>query len=614
MCGIVGVIGPMAAEQDLQTSLDAITLRGPDRQAQVLNGNALLGHTRLSIIDTSSGGDQPMQDSSGRYTLVFNGEIYNYRTIAEELKREEHNFQSNSDTEVLFQLLIEEGIDALKRVNGFFAFAFYDRVEDRCIIARDRLGIKPLFYSTRSDGICFSSEMKGLLPLLSERSIDSTALHFYMRLNYIPTPMSIYDEVRQLEAGHYVIVQKGEVVKRPYYQLTQQLNLSNKNRLRELLTDAVRLRMISDVPLGSFLSGGVDSSIIAALAAEESKGLKTFSIGFKDNPHFDESRYAEQVAEHIGSDHTTIQLHDDEMLEHVEHLLDYLHEPFADSSSIAVHALCAHTRKHVTVALSGDGADELFGGYNKHQAHLMASQPNLKATVASGLSKLLKGQSVSHGSPLRSQLRRLNRFAEGRSLSPGKRYWAWASWTSEQEVSQFLSIPRDEHSYSQIIKDYAPSDDSMEQVLLSDTRLVLPDDMLRKVDRMSMANSLEVRVPFLDHRVVEYAHSLSASARFSKGKGKHILRSQFGDLIPSEIFDRKKKGFEVPLEAWFNGPLQTRLLGVLNDGILAETDLFNMNSIHLLQEKLKHKQIGADVHLLWALMVLHGSLRKSLIN
>jgi asparagine synthase (glutamine-hydrolysing) len=348
------------------------------------------------------------------------------------------------------------------------------------------------------------------------------------------------------------------------------------------------------------------------LAAKEHSGLQTFSIGFRDNKHFDESHYAEKVAAHIGSNHTTIQLYEDEMLQHVEQVLDYMDEPFADSSAIAVHALSYHTRKHVTVALSGDGADELFGGYNKHQAHLMASSPDLKTKIITGLSTLLNENSGSHSSTIGNQVRKLKRFATGQSLLPADRYWAWASWTSDSNVQKLFAVNRDEPMYRKIIADYSPSNNSMEEILLADTRMVLPDDMLRKVDRMSMANSLEVRVPFLDHRIVEYAHSLPASDRFDRGRGKHILRSAFGDLLPNEIFDRKKKGFEVPLESWFNGPLHSRLQGVLCDGILTETAWLKTSSLELLKEKLNTKQIGADVHLLWALMVLHTLVQKQL--
>ncbi len=610
MCGIVGVIGPRAAGQDLKESLDALSHRGPDRKAQIHTGKALLGHTRLSIIDTSSGGDQPMQDPSGRYTLVFNGEIYNYRTIAQQLESEGIIFTGQSDTEVVLHLLIQEGSEGLRKLNGFFALAFYDSQVDRCLIVRDRIGIKPLFYSDTEEGLTFCSEMSGLLPLLSQHIINPTALHFYLRLNYIPDPLTILHDVQELEPGHYLIMEKGNVSKHRYYFLKEQIKKTRKESLRELLTDSVRSRMIADVPLGSFLSGGVDSSIIAALASQEQTGLKTFSIGFRDNVNFDESRYAERVAEHVGSDHTTIQLYEEEMLNNVEGVLDSISEPFADSSAIAVYALCEHTRKHVTVALSGDGADELFGGYHKHQAHLMASSSGLKVKVANALSKMLKRSSGSYGSAMQNRIRRLKRFSQGVNLHYDQRYWSWASWTAEKEVSELLVCTRDEKLYRNVLKDYSPADDSMEEILLSDTHLVLPNDMLRKVDRMSMANSLEVRVPFLDHRVVEYAHSLSASERFSKGRGKYILRAEFGDLLPRDIFDRKKKGFEVPLESWFNGPLNARVQGVLNDGRLAETSWFSSIAMNELKQKVKRKQIGADVHLLWALMVLHSFLKR----
>jgi asparagine synthase (glutamine-hydrolysing) len=371
-----------------------------------------------------------------------------------------------------------------------------------------------------------------------------------------------------------------------------------------MLDDAVRSRLVSDVPLGSFLSGGVDSSIIAALAVKHRPGLKTFSIGFKDNSHFDESAYAEQVAAHIGSDHQTIQLHDDEMLHHVTGLLEYIDEPFADSSSIAVHALSHHTRKEVTVALSGDGADELFGGYNKHQAHLAVLSPSVKEKLASTVGSLSKGIKGSHSSVVGNLIRQAQLFSTGKDLGALDRYWTWASWTMSDEVDDLLLNPRDER-YRSILESLGPKNESLEEVLLSDTRGVLPCDMLTKVDRMSMANSLEVRVPFLDHRVVEFAHGLKADERFRRGQGKFILQDEFGHLLPNEIFERKKKGFEVPLESWFLGPLKNELKNALTDGVLYNSGLFSITKLNELEHALDQGKISSKVHLLWALLVFY---------
>ena len=375
MCGIVGIHGPRAEGAELSASLEALSLRGPDRQAFIHNGQVCLGHARLSIIDTSSASDQPMQDPSGRYSIVFNGEIYNYRTIRDDLKEDGQEFQSSGDTEVLLKLLIKEGVKGLQRLNGFFAFAFYDAQEDELLLVRDRVGIKPLYYSISEGNIAFGSEMKALSPLLGQDKIDSIGVDLYFQLNYIPAPHTASRSVKQLLPGHYLRHSNGKTSIERYYEMASLSSnpISDINsKLYSLMETSVERRMVSDVPLGSFLSGGVDSSIIAALAVKQKKDLKTFSIGFRDQGYFDESQYAEQVAEHIGSDHRTLHIHEEELLHSLDAVLDYIDEPFADSSAIAVHALCHFARKEVTVALSGDGADELFGGYNKHQAHLRA--------------------------------------------------------------------------------------------------------------------------------------------------------------------------------------------------------------------------------------------------
>lgn len=599
MCGITGIMGPNTAGMSLKDSLSALSKRGPDRQAELRSGSAILGHTRLSIIDTSSLGDQPMQDPSARYTLVFNGEIYNYRSIAKSLQNSGIELRSSSDTEVLLHLLIAKGKAGLSQLNGFFSFAFYDAEEDELLIARDRIGIKPLYFSHKDDQLYFSSELKGLAPLIGEQKLDHDSLHLYLRFNYLPPGASIFSGTQQLGAGEYLRFKAGRLERGSYYEVEGK---TQESSLRELLEDSVRLRLVADVPLGSFLSGGVDSSLIAAIAKKQRSQLKTFSIGFKDMPHFDESLYAEQVAKHIGSDHKTIQLYEDEMLEHVFKLLDYVDEPFADSSAIAVHALSHHTRKEVTVALSGDGADELFGGYNKHQAHLRALNPGMKENLVRILSPLLEPIHGGHGSAMSNRLRQVKRFARGANLSALERYWAWASWTDQEEVSRLLSVSSSQ-DYQKKLQLSGPRNASMEEVLLADTRMLLPSDMLTKVDRMSMANSLEVRVPFLDHRVVEYAHSLSASQRLKMGQGKFILQQEFADLLPSDIFSRRKKGFEVPLEAWFNGPLYQQIHDVLNKTALRESGLFHLAALDSLKKDLEKKNIGSVVHLLWALMI-----------
>ncbi len=612
MCGIVGIYGPRAEGAELSASLEALSLRGPDRQAFIHTGQVCLGHARLSIIDTSAASDQPMQDLSGRYSIVFNGEIYNYRTIRDELKAQGREFQSSGDTEVLLQLLIKEGVEGLKRLNGFFAFAFYDAQEDELLLVRDRLGIKPLYYSDSEGSLFFGSERKALSPLFNQGEIDPTGVDFFFQLNYIPAPHTANRSVKQVLPGHFLRHSKGKTSIERYYQIA---SLSSKpiseinRKLHSLMETSVERRMISDVPLGSFLSGGVDSSIIAALAVKQKKDLKTFSIGFRDQGYFDESQYAEQVAEHIGSDHRTLHIHEEELLHSLDAVLDYIDEPFADSSAIAVYALCHFARKEVTVALSGDGADELFGGYNKHQAHLRAFKKPWSDSFFKASRPLWSLIPSSHSSHLGNTSRQLGRYLDVAKLPAQERFWEWSRWTDAKTLQRLLS-PEVFGQANEAKQAYLPQEASMEAMLRGDTQLVLPNDMLVKVDRMSMANSLEVRVPFLDHEVVNFAHSLRASERLKPGQGKFILKASFSDLLPAEIFERKKKGFEVPLEHWFKGPLYQRMHGVLSDGRLASSGLFQVGYLNTLDEALSKGQIAGQVHLLWALMVFHSFLSK----
>ncbi|NNF01928.1 MAG: asparagine synthase (glutamine-hydrolyzing), partial [Bacteroidia bacterium] len=385
MCGIAGYIintDESASMRDkLLSATNCLQSRGPDSSGIYQDRNVGLGHRRLSIIDLSQEAAQPMSDVEDRYTLCFNGEIYNYLQLREDLIKNGTQFRSSSDTEVLLQLFMQKGIDCVELLNGFFAFAIYDKVERKLFLVRDRFGIKPLFYYHHNDQIFFSSEIKALVEFKIPKEIDKAALATYLQLNYIPGPHSIFQNVKKVEPGKYLEINtenfEGSSVQVPYYNIssTPSENINNteaEDKLFGLLDDAVKKRLVSDVPLGSFLSGGIDSSIIAALASQHVDKLKTFSIGYKDEPHFDETKYAELVAKKIGSEHHVFKLSNDDLFEILHDVLDYMSEPFADSSALAVYILSSNVRQHVTVALSGDGADELFAGYNKHRAHYKA--------------------------------------------------------------------------------------------------------------------------------------------------------------------------------------------------------------------------------------------------
>lgn len=389
MCGIAGVYAFKEAGKEnfslLNNAIETLAKRGPDSKGTFLEKNVALGHTRLSIIDTSNAAAQPFTDDSGRYTIIFNGEFYNYKEHRQQLIKKGIPFRSTSDTEVLLQLFIEEGPACLEKVNGFFAFAVYDKEKDELFIARDRFGIKPLIVYADEDKLLFASEMKAMIALGIQKVIDEVSLYTYLQLNYIPPQHSIFKQVWKLESGHYLLVNKNGTDKKQYYSINQNpVNLSYEaaqKKLKELLEASVQRRLVADVPLGAFLSGGIDSSIITALAAKHTKNLNTFSIGYKDEPLFDETQYAALVAKKYKTNHTVFSLSNDDLYANLNEVLDYIDEPFADSSALAVHILSMHTRKHVTVSLSGDGADEIFSGYNKHMAEFKARQKGVLAML-----------------------------------------------------------------------------------------------------------------------------------------------------------------------------------------------------------------------------------------
>ncbi|MEM9895849.1 MAG: asparagine synthase (glutamine-hydrolyzing) [Bacteroidota bacterium] len=616
MCGIVGF--STASSNDLKESLRKALVelqkRGPDSSGQYFDRNTGLGHTRLSILDTSDLGNQPMHDQSGRYTLVFNGEIYNYK----QLKKDVANFhyRSNTDSEVLLYLLISQGSSCLHKLNGFFAFAFYDRAEGSLLIARDQMGIKPLHYFQSSNLFLFASEMKALLSFPIPRTIDHQSLHWYLQLNYLPGDLSILQGVQKLTPGHYLQFSHGKLSKHSYLP---EETIQNKNdsyqsaqdQLADLLEASVQKRLISDVPLGSFLSGGTDSSIIASLAARHHPNLNTFSIGYKDHPFFDETAFAELVARKAGTHHTTFKLSNDDLLEELENVVSYLDEPFADSSAIPTYILSKKTRKHVTVALSGDGADELFAGYYKH----LALAKSLESSFTNGLlgiaGTLVQGLPQSRSGTVSNLIRRLTKYSETLKLSKEERYWRLASLTPDPSCFMKQEVAPNQ---LQLFKEfYLPQVNSLQDYLQTDQKIVLTGDMLTKVDLMSMANSLEVRVPFLDKNVVDFANKLPLSFKIKGNDRKRILQDAFKDLLPIELYHRPKKGFEVPLLQW----MQKELLAEL-DQVLFDTDhleqqaLFEVKNVMNLRQTMLSRNPG-DVHgIVWALYVFQKWYRRYL--
>lgn len=625
MCGITGILAFNEEGKKHLNKISAATCslikRGPDGEGIYTHNNVALGHRRLAIIDTSEAAAQPFTDATKRFTVVFNGELFNYKELRKQLENKGIQFRSQSDTEVLLYLYINEKEKCLEQLDGEFAFAVYDNKTEELFIARDRFGIKPLFFYKNENYFLFASEMKALLAFDIPREIDPASLQTYLHLNYIPAPYSIFKNVCKLDTGHYLkINSRSGIEKRSYYTIPYSAQLANapgyenaQKQLKELLELSVQKRMIADVPLGTFLSGGIDSSIITAIAAQHTKNLNTFSIGYKDEPLFDETQYAQLLAKKYKTNHTAFELSNTDLFNNLHEVLDYMDEPFADSSALAVNILSMHTKKHVTVSLSGDGADELFAGYNKHAAELKAREGGLIAGLAGAAHPLLKQLPKSRNSKTGNKIRQLEKFAEGMKLNERERYWRWAGFTNDKIVATIFTADANscqeyKNRKNELLKNIS---DDYNSVLLTDTQLVLENDMLVKVDRMSMSQSLEVRVPFLDHKIVDFAFSLPVNYKIDGSKGKKILKDSFKNMLPEELYNRNKQGFEVPLLKWFQTDLRSMITDdLLSDKFIKEQGLFNPEGIKKLKAQLLSRNPNDVVAQVWALIVFQYWYKK----
>lgn len=625
MCGITGIFSFSSNTTDrlskVKVSCDTLFHRGPDGGDYFSDGHVALGHRRLSIIDTSANGNQPMKDATGRYVIIFNGELFNYRELKEQYFAGKNDWQSQSDTEVLLYLFIKMKEECLPLLAGFFAFAIYDTAEKKLFIARDRYGKKPVYYHyTPSSFFAFASELKALQDYGVPKDLDYTSLQQYLQFNYIPEPSSMLLHVKKLRPGHYLWVDEKNVSEKCYYELDHKAAdkapagisyTSACEQLETLMEKSVQRRLIADVPLGAFLSGGIDSSVIVALASRYTQHLNTFSIGYKDHPFFDETKYANLVAKKYNTNHTVFSLTNDDFLEHIDDVLNSINEPFADSSAIPVYILSKHTRRHVTVALSGDGGDEVFAGYNKHAAELRIRQRSMLNQLVKTAHPIWKVLPQSRNNKLTNTFRQLHRFSEGAKLNVKERYWRWAGFLTESNANKMLSplsqSKIDDESFLQQ-KNYLlrnlEGGKAMEDFLATDIGLVLLSDMLVKVDRMSMANSLEVRSPFLDHEVVDYAFSLPTPYKIIGGMKKRIVQDTFRKYLPEELYNRPKHGFEIPLLDWFRKDLKDLITGdLLNDDFIKEQGIFDLKGIQQIKSKLFSSNPGDAHATVWALIV-----------
>jgi asparagine synthase (glutamine-hydrolysing) len=590
MCGIAGMVDWRAATSAdaLRSIADAmietVRHRGPDAGDVWVEaeGGVALGQRRLAIIDLSPGGAQPMHSADRRFVITFNGEIYNYRDIRRELQAAGHSMRSDSDTEVLLEACALWGVEAaIERAIGMFAFALWDRKTRSLTLARDRLGIKPLYYAATPERILFASQLKAFRPAPHWKpTIDEDAVVGYLRHAYIAQPRTIYREAQKLAPGHILTLRGGSTPSPKCFWDLRGIAAAGQrrndpvpdpreaaDRLDALLRDSVKLRMIADVPLGAFLSGGIDSStVVALMQAQSTRSVKTFSIGFHESG-YDEAQCAKQVAAHLGTDHTEFYVEPRHALDVIPHLADWFDEPFADPSQIPTYLVSELTRKHVTVALSGDGGDELFAGYNRYVwVERLARAVNL-------VPRPLRGASAAALRALAPQTwNRLFGFvpAAWRPALPGDKlhkittlldnpqpdaiYRRLVSqWERPEEVAAAGREPRGPMWDPTIAHDFP---DLVPRMQFLDMITYLPDDILTKVDRATMAVGLEGRVPLLDHRVVAYSWSLPLEFKLRGGRSKWLLRQVLDRYVPRSLIDRPKMGFGVPIDAWLRGPLR----------------------------------------------------------
>ena len=613
MCGIAGLIrncAPHAGMDILKRMGEVIRHRGPDAGGEYLDDWVGLVHRRLSIIDLSSNGNQPMFTANGRYVIVFNGEIYNFLELRGELERKGYSFRSRTDTEVILASYVAEGVECLKKFNGMFAFAIWDKHEKVLFMARDRIGKKPLYYyHGGSDRLAFASEIKSILEIPGiPHEVDPTAISDYLKYLYIPAPKTIFKGIYKLPPGHFMVARVGyEPQIKEYWDVdfSRRVSCTQEEAAEELLDligKSTTSRMIADVPLGAFLSGGIDSSAIVALMARSSPGgrVKTCSIGFRDKEH-DETPYAKEIARLFDTEHTEYFVRED-LAKTVTLLPKYFDEPFADSSAVPTYHVSRLARQDVKVALAGDGGDENFGGYEKYAIDLRQEQ--VRRIVPRPLLQAVNGFVGARGGTMMRKARSLTRAALD---DPGRAYYRTNTFIEDEDLRRLLS--------SEILVEsggYDPADhtlrfwdkvqgaDPLTRMLYTDLKTYLPGDILVKVDRMSMAHSLEVRAPFLDYRVIEYAASLPSEWKIKKGNQKYILKKAFSKCLPQSILQRRKHGFTVPLENWFREEL--RLL--TEECLFRSTFMERYFSIPRMRQIWEEHQRGQVQHgtLLWSLL------------
>lgn len=627
MCGITGIFdtqGKREINRDLLSRMnDAQYHRGPDQDGLHIEGGVGLGHRRLSIIDVSSG-KQPLYNEDDSVVVVYNGEIYNFQELAQELQAAGHTFRTRCDTEVIVHAWEQWGSACVERFRGMFAFTIWDRNRDTLFMARDRLGIKPLYYSKLSNGVLlFASELKALMvhPEL-QRDIDPYAVEDYFAYGYVPEPKTIFKNTFKLSPGHTLTIKRGQPIPEqkefwnvPFTPLPNMDEGEVREELLRNLREAVDIRLISEVPLGAFLSGGVDSSAVVAMMAEiNDSAVNTCSISFGD-PAFNEASYAQQVADQYQTNHRVEQVDPDDF-DLVAKLGELYDEPYADSSALPTYRLCELARKNVTVALSGDGGDENFAGYRRYRWHTY--EERVRSMLPLEMRRPLFGAMgrVYPKADWAPKVFRAKTTFEAMARDTSQGYLHSVSVLSDAQRNLLFN-----KEFKQNLQGYnavevlryhaerAPTDDPLSLVQYMDMKTYLVGDILTKVDRASMAHSLEVRVPLLDHKFMEWISGLSPQLKLKGKEGKYIFKKALEPHLPEDILYRKKMGFGVPLASWFRGPLKDRVRKSLLGDRLAETGMFNQTYLHHLVEQ--HQSGLRDYSAsIWSILMFESFLNR----
>jgi len=618
MCGIVGIVDLKGRKQEreiIKSMADQIIHRGPDDEGFFVENGVALGARRLKIIDLETG-HQPQCNEDGTIWITYNGEIYNFLELRKELEGKGHRFKTKSDTETIVHLYEEEGEEGLKKLRGMFAFGIWDGRKRRLLLARDRIGKKPLYYTIIDSTIVFSSEIKGILKFGKiDRELDLNALDLYLTLEYIPSPLSIFKGIKKLMPGHYLIFDEKGVKEKSYWELEKVEVPTDideiKERLRELIKESVKLRLISDVPLGAFLSGGIDSSsIVAMMHSLGTEPLMTFSIGFEEKS-YNELKYARKIAELFKTQHHEFVL-TPSALELIWELIKYLDEPMSDFSIFPTYLVSKMARKYVTVILSGDGGDELFGGYEHYLAEkieriLRKYFFKIPHAIFPLLSRFLPPKDVKKGI-----INRIKRFSDGLFFPPELSHFRWMLYLDNQTKRRlyspdFLSkIERDGEIHTRepfsSIFEKMKSLDCINRELFLDLKSYLVDDIMVKVDRMSMACSLETRAPLLDHKLVEFVFSLPGNLKVRGLTTKWIFKKSMEGILPKETIYRQKEGFSIPIKKWLREEFRELMEDYLSEKRIRDGGLFNYSEIKRMKEE-HIKGIENHSHRLFALLL-----------